>query len=175
MIGLNDCRFIGRLVDNVALKTDENGKNYCYFDVAIPRGKTTDKQGNTVERPPLYLKFSANGTYAVTLANFGKKGKMVYVGGELSPSRRVVEKDGTKTVYNDVTIKLNKLIFLSYDNDQKASSSDNAQVAEEAAAAAPSIPVECEVPISPADDFVIPEEEEVLQEAPSSPANKLPF
>lgn len=76
--GVNECIFIGNMTDDPQLKQGEDEKNdRCNFSIAVNKATSRD------DVPPTYLDMVCWGKLAGQVADFGRKGRMVYVRGEL--------------------------------------------------------------------------------------------
>lgn len=76
--GVNECMFIGNMTQDPELKHGEEERNdRCNFSIAVNKATSRD------DVPPTYIDMVAWGKLAGQVADFGRKGRMVYVRGEL--------------------------------------------------------------------------------------------
>lgn len=76
--GVNECTFIGNMTDDPKLSQADDEKNdRCNFSIAVNKPTTRD------DVPPTYIDMVCWGKLAGQVADFGRKGRMVYVRGEL--------------------------------------------------------------------------------------------
>jgi len=93
MINLNKVQLVGRLTKKPELKQTTNGKNYCYFSVAVNRRY----QKETAD----YISCVAWNQNASFLCQYGDKGNMVCVEGEIQ-TRNYDGADGKKVYVTEV-------------------------------------------------------------------------
>jgi len=148
-LSLNRYECTGRLGADIVLKQGENGKSYCYFNVAVRRNSYTDGNGNVVTPNPYWIPCNANGGTALYLARAAQKGTLLFLEGELAinPPREVAD-GGKIKVYNDFVIRVQKCEVM---RDGRPREENGA-----AATAAPTQPAApASAPVSnPSDDFI---------------------
>lgn len=142
MYGFFEAKILGTLVDDVTLKQRSDGKNYCYFSVVVNSLPYRDKDGAKVEPPPTYFNLSAGGVAAELIARKGRKGSVISCSVGLNYKKNVVEKDGVKTVYNDVVFPVlsNQHIEIIDFRKDNSAAPDTAGKAQQQAAPAASAP-----------------------------------
>ena len=171
MYGYDQHQFCGRIVRDVEVRTTEEGRSYCYFDIAVqPRGYT-DASGEVVRPKAKFFHLSANGTVAKALGERGKKGSIFICSADMVEKERTVEKDGKTIVYRDHEFKVKGLapwdIIPAGTSAEKASAPT--QNAQNAATAAPQA-------TNPEEDYegALPDEAEFSEEE-SKVLGELPF
>lgn len=102
---MNNCMFIGRIVNDIEVKESDNGKKSAYLTVAVPRSyKNADGEYDTD-----FINCVLFGNIAERTSEFCKKGDMVALKGRME-SYSYETKDGDKKYGQNVVAE--KISFL---------------------------------------------------------------
>lgn len=116
---MNSVNLTGRLTSDLELRYSQNGTAYTNATLAVQRN-FTNQQG---ERESDFIRITASGKRAETLANYCHKGSLIGVSGEIRTGS--YEKNGQKVYTTDVNIS--QLVFL----ESKSQSSNNQQASNQ--------------------------------------------
>lgn len=109
----------GRLVEDVDLRMNQKGDQYCFFRIAVNRAYK-DQQGN---RPADFHNCVANGKTAELIANYFNKGDMIGIFGELRDNN--YEKDGVRHYGKQIVV--DSIGFRDNRNNQGQNTQSNGQ------------------------------------------------
>lgn len=116
---MNSVNLTGRLTSDLELRYSQNGTAYTNATLAVQRN-FTNQQG---ERESDFIRITASGKRAETLANYCHKGSLIGVTGEIRTGS--YEKNGQKVYTTDVN--LNQLTFLESKNGQTSNQQPSRQ------------------------------------------------
>ena len=110
---MNSVNFIGRLTKDPELKTTTSGKTVCSATIAVKKFGSDEA---------LFLNIESWGKTAEYISNYGEKGRLMAVSGELDC--RKWEKDGAKREM--CLVKVDKASYLDkvQSNDKPSSDSE---------------------------------------------------
>ncbi len=93
---------------DITLSKAKNGDNYCRFSLSMhPRKSTSQATGEDEKKDDtVWMDCIAFGAVADALARTVKKGDYVTADADIIRSQNVTEKDGVKTVYNNMQFKI---------------------------------------------------------------------
>lgn len=103
---INNVVIVGRLTQDPELRKTKTNKSVCSFSLAVSKGKDNTK----------FFRFTVWEKGAEYLANYGKKGNIVAVQGELDYSE-YTDKDGKKQRMDEVLC--NRVQLLSVNKEEK--------------------------------------------------------
>lgn len=118
----NNVFLIGRLTRKPELQTTEDGKNYAYINLAVPRSyKNADGEYITD-----FIDCTVYGTVAEATCNYNDKGDLVGVQGQVNSIS--YEEDGINK--NKLSITANKITFLANKEKMDEIKKDNPEAVE---------------------------------------------
>lgn len=113
--GVNQCNFIGNLGADPLCFESKDGKDITKISIAVNRRK--DNESHVVWVP--ILSFGFNATF---IKSYLKKGDLVYVSGELSPTERKLPSGEVIKTYIIIS---NQVISLNNDNHDSSSNGNH--------------------------------------------------
>ena len=90
-MSMNNCTFIGRICNEIEVKTSSGGKSFARFNIAVSRSYV--KEGS--ERESDFIPISVFGKTADFVGKYFKKGQEIAIIGELHSSS-FTDKEGNK-------------------------------------------------------------------------------